>query len=225
MNGRRVYRAPLSQSLPLPPGWQDMNREELAALADHYRRETRFLRACIWLSLGGMVTACAAIVPLVFALAWHSSRIFGASCALIATSGNAHARRARLGVASQVEGGEAMTGMEIRFDGRTLTLNIATLAARRPKEAEASRYGELVRRALAGPSLRMVVVALSLTADAVHATCVINTDEDCAVLVERLKAALEAIPHEEAAWIERGIIAPTPRYLREQERRRKAQQS
>ena len=87
MNGRRVYRAPLSQSLPLPPGWQDMNREELAALADHYRRETRFLRACMWLSLGGMVTACAAIVPFVFALAWHSSRIFGASCALIATSG------------------------------------------------------------------------------------------------------------------------------------------
>ena len=55
----------------------------------------------------------------------------------------------------------------------------------------------------------MVVVALSLTADAVHATCVINTDEDCAVLVERLKAALEAIPHEEAAWIERGIPGNT----------------
>ena len=93
-----------------------------------------------------------------------------------------------------------MKGMEVRFGGRTLLVETTTVAARLATREECNVFAAMIRKACAGPQLRMAIVQLAVHPIGVRADCYVNTDEPITDIASRIKMALIGMPH--AAWID-----------------------
>lgn len=102
-----------------------------------------------------------------------------------------------------------LQGMDVRYDGRTLRLRAVMAAASPPDKTKLTPFVEEIRKAVAGPDLRMTMVGLSVQPNAVAAEIFVNTDEDPGPVVGRLRDALQALPLATAPWVARGKGANT----------------
>src|SRR5271154_494998 len=99
--------------------------------------------------------------------------------------------------------------MDVRFDGRTLLIGTITIAVRAPKPGpERDALAALVRAAIAGPGLRMTVVAVAEAVPAprdlldpavvggliVRTDSYVNTDESMEDVGARVRSALVGAP-------------------------------
>ena len=117
-----------------------------------------------------------------------------------------------------------LRGMEVRFDGRTLLIGTVMFAVRAPKPGpELDALAALVRKAVAGPGLRMTVVAVDkaiLVPDdlldpavagalVVRTDSYVNTDESMDDVGARVRSALVGAPPRILPWVAHGP-ATTP---------------
>ena len=85
-----------------------------------------------------------------------------------------------------------LQGMDVRFNGRTLRVTV--LCEHPPATANPKAFDAFALRlqtAARGPSLRMAVVAGSMTGKSISLEVVVNTDETSEVLEQRLSIAIE----------------------------------
>ena len=112
-----------------------------------------------------------------------------------------------------------LQGMEVRFDGRTLLIGTVMFAVRAPKPGpELDALAALVRKAVAGPGLRMTVVAVDkaiLVPDdlldpavagalVVRTDSYVNTDESMEDVGARVRSALVGAPPRVLPWVAHG---------------------